>query len=298
MRGLSGVLAAAAVLVASEAAAHADDREQCATAADQAQQLRDEGKYRRARDQLLVCARDVCPTPIKRDCLEWLTQVETTAPTVVFGAKDGSKDLSEVKVYVDGAAVTERLDGKPVQMDLGKHTVKFEYQGQTREEEVIIGAGLKNRNVTVTFGAPAPAGTAAGLSPTTVSPPEEKGKAGSIVPALIVGGIGVVALGSFAVFGLGGKSDVDNLEKTCKGSCAQSDVDAASSKLLIADISLGVGVVALGVATYLILTRTKSDSDVKVGYASPPSTRSLWRDVKFDVGAVRGGATGSVGARF
>src|SRR5689334_21873446 len=109
-RLMFATLAAAGVtLLLGETAARADDREQCATAADQAQQLRDDGKYRRAREQLLICARDVCPAPIKRDCLEWLAQVESTAPTVVFGAKDGAKDLSDVKVYVDGAAVTERL---------------------------------------------------------------------------------------------------------------------------------------------------------------------------------------------
>lgn len=295
VRGMFAVLAATTTLLAVETAARADDREQCASAADQAQQLRDEGKYRRAREQLLICARDVCPAPIKRDCLEWLSQVESTAPTVVFGAKDATKDLSDVKVYVDGAAVTDRLDGKPVQMDLGKHTVKFEYQGQTKEEEVIIGAGQKNRNVTVTFGA------AAATGPTgPAGSGSETSKEGSLVPALVVGGIGVLAIGSFAIFGLGGKSDVSDLESTCKPHCAQSDVDKARTKLIIADISLGVGVVALGVATYLFLTRPKIDADVKTGHAIrlPPRKATGVSDVSFDFGALSGGAMGSVGARF
>jgi hypothetical protein len=291
-------LAAGATILSGEGIARADDREQCATAADQAQQLRDEGKYRRAREQLIVCARDVCPAPIKRDCLEWLTQVESTAPTVVFGAKDGTKDLSDVKVFVDGTAVTERLDGKPVQMDLGKHTVKFEYQGQSKEEEVIIGAGQKNRNVTVTFGG---TGAAAGPGGPTGPAPAE-GSRGSLVPALVVGGVGVLALGSFAIFGLGGKSDVSELEKNCKPHCAQSDVDAAKQKLLIADISLGIGIVALGVATYLVVARPKIEPDVKTGHASsdPPRTvpKKAFSDVSVDFGALAGGAMGSVGARF
>lgn len=296
VRGMFAVMAATATLMVGESAARADDREQCASAADQAQQLRDEGKYRRAREQLLICARDVCPAPIKRDCLEWLTQVENTAPTVVFGAKDGAKDLADVKVYVDGAAVTDRLDGKPVQMDLGKHTVKFEYQGQTKEEDVIIGAGQKNRNVTVTFG-----GAAAPAGPVSPPPGGADAKEGSLVPAFIVGGIGVVALGSFAIFGLGGKSDVDDLEKTCKPNCAESDVDSARTKLIIADISLGVGIVALGVATYMILTRPKLDADVKTGHASgspPPKPATGMSSIKLDFGALSGGAMGSVGARF
>lgn len=290
-------IAATTTLLAVETTAHADEREQCNTAADQAQQLRDEGKYRRAREQLLICARDVCPTPIKRDCLEWLTQVENTAPTVVFGAKDGAKDLSEVKVSVDGALVTDRLDGKPVQMDLGKHTVKFEYQGTSKEEDVVIGAGQKNRNVTVVFGS-------AATAPGPVTPPPSAGgdKEGSLVPAFVIGGVGIVALGSFAIFGLGGKSAVDDLQK-CKPNCAEGDVDSARTKLIIADISLGVGVVALGVATYLFLTRPKIDADVKTGRVDtrvlPPKPRSGGvGPVSFDVRGVNGGAMGSLGASF
>ena len=36
--------------------------------------------------------------------------------------------------------------------------------------------------------------------------------------------------------------------------------------MIIADISLGVGIVALGVATYMILTRPKIDADVVYGH--------------------------------
>lgn len=283
--GIFAVVAAAATLLASESA-RADEREQCASAADQAQQLRDDGKYRRARAQLLVCARDLCPIPIKRDCLEWLSQLESIAPTVVLSAKEGTRDLSDVKVSVDGVVVTEKLDGKPIQMDLGKHTLKFEYAGQTKEEDFIIGAGQKNRSVGVTFG-PA-AGTAA---PARLAPPSGE-TGGSIVPALVVGGVGVVALGSFAIFGLGGKSDVADLQ-ACKGHCAETDVDKARTKLIIADISLAVGVVALGVATYMFVTRPKVDAEVKAGPAPAKASR-----VSLDFGPVTGGAFGSVGARF
>ena len=145
------------------------------------------------------------------------------------------------------------------------------------------------------------------MPPSNPTPPPggETAKEGSIVPALVVGGIGVLALGSFAIFGLGGKSDVNNLENTCKPHCAESDVDKARTKLIIADISLGVGIVALGVATYLILTRPKIDADVKTGHAMtelpprrPPRRATGVSDVSFDFGALSGGAMGSVGARF
>jgi len=280
--GFFAAVAATATLLGLETAARADEREACAAAADQAQQSRDEGKYRRARDAMLVCARDVCPAPIKRDCLEWLTQLESIAPTVVLAAKEGTKDLSDVKVFVDGALVTERLDGKPVQMDLGKHKFRFDYAGQSKEEDVIIGAGQKNRNVAVAFDlAPAPPVTA---------PPGRKEPTGSLIPVFIVGGIGVAALGSFALFGITGKAEVDDLQ-SCKGHCTQDSVDKARTKLVIADISLGVGIVALGVATYMFFTRPKVEVDATSAHAAASK-------MSFDVGAFAGGAMGSVGGRF
>ncbi|MDB4942781.1 MAG: hypothetical protein JWP97_2315 [Labilithrix sp.] len=289
----SASLAALAVvtvgLLATEPMARADEREQCASAADQAQQLRDEGKYRRAREQLLVCARDVCPAPIKRDCLDWLTQLETVAPTVVLSAKAGTKDLYDVRVSVDGAIVTEKLDGKPLQMDLGKHTFKFEYAGQTKEEDFVIGAGQKNRSLSVTFG---------GAAPTVPEPAArtEEPKA-SVVPAAVVAGVGVLALGSFALFGLTGKSDVDDLQ-SCKGHCAESDVDSARTKLIVADISLGVGIVALGVATYMFLSRPHvAESGAKTALLAGRGLSGLHFDVGPGLGGA-GGAAGAFGARF
>src|SRR5688500_13983692 len=191
MRQRKALIAATVGIVGtmfSETAAFADDREQCATAAERAQSLRDEGKYRRAREQMLICARDVCPGPIKSDCGKWLDQIERDAPTVVFGAKDGGKDIVDVKVWMDGVVLTERLDGKPLVVDAGEHTFKFEHGGVVKEEKVLVQAGQKGRAITVAFGQPA----------TPPPPPPGTGEEGSLVPALVVGGIGVVALGSFA----------------------------------------------------------------------------------------------------
>jgi len=288
-KAFAGLTLLAMTLAGAPAEAAPEDRELCASTALDAQASRDEGKYRRAREQLLVCARDVCPAPIKRDCLDWLSQLENIAPTVVFTAKDGAKDVVDAKVYVDGALVTEHLDGKPIPMDLGQHVFKFDYNGQIKEETVVIGAGQKGRNIGFTFGSSAPAGGS------TSSGNPERGEGGSergsIVPAIVVGSIGVVALGSWAIFGLGGTSDVDTLQK-CRPRCAEEDVDSARTKLIIADISLGVGLVALGVATYMFLTRPQIDTRVQTGQAS------LLDRVRLDFGPTRGGASGTVGATF
>jgi hypothetical protein len=295
-----GIIAAVAVLttVLAEGVAFAgpDDREQCASSAEQAQQLRDEGKYRRAREQMLVCARDVCPGPIKSDCGKWLTELDRDAPTVVFGARDNKgSDVLDVKVSMDGAPIQERLDGKPVLVDSGDHTFKFESKdGATKEERVLVRAAEKARPIIATFPSAASndkdkgAGGAGGAGATTSSGD------GSIVPALLVGGIGVVAIGTFAIFGISGKNAVDDLQK-CKPTCEEEKVDSARTKLIVADISLGVGIVALGVAAYMFLTRPTGAESAKV-QALGPKKKENW--LRFDGGPVAGGGYAGLGGRF
>ncbi len=82
-------------------------------------------------------------------------------------------------------------------------------------------------------------------------------------------GIGVVALSSFAYFGLSADGDAADLRRTCAPNCAPDRVDAVRSKLVLANVSLGVGVAAFGVAGALWLLK---------GSAPPPSS-SLRLDV-------------------
>src|SRR5205814_1618210 len=74
------------------------------------------------------------------------------------------------------------------------------------------------------------------------------------VLAYVLGGVGILGLGSFTYFGLTSKGDLSNLKDTCAPYCAQNDLDSVKTRMLVADISLGVGIVALGVATYLFVT--------------------------------------------
>ena len=303
-RSAARIVAAAAIatmLAEGVAAAAPDEREQCAASAEQAQQLRDEGKYRRAREQMLVCARDVCPGPIKSDCGKWLTELDRDAPTVVFGARDGrGNDVLDVKVSMDGAPIQERLDGKPVLVDSGEHVFRFDSKdGTSKEERVLVRAAEKARPIIATF--PSPIQTDTGGSGGTGSGGSGSGgstdgnREGSIVPSLVVGGLGVVALGSFAVFGIGGKNDVDDLQ-TCKPVCKEEDVDRARTKLIIADISLGVGVVALGVAAYMFFTRPTIDT----GKVQTTNAQAKRKDTsfRFDARPLAGGGYAGIGGTF
>ena len=255
---------AAAVVIAAVARggeARADEVRACVTASEQAQQLRDDGKLKQAREQMLVCAREACPAPVRKDCAAWLAALDASVPTIVLSAQDeGKHDLFEVEVRLDGALLKNPLDGKAIPVDPGPHTLRFEAKGRPPvEERVLVREGEKRRTVMVQLpavGASASAPSASGAEAAESSAPSASP---SRVPvaSILLGSVGVAALGSFAAFGILGKNQLSTLRETCgvTHSCAEADVSAARVKLTVADVSLGVSVVAIGVATVLFFTQ-------------------------------------------
>jgi hypothetical protein len=250
------------------------NKQECIQASEKGQQLRDEGKLADARTQFLVCVQEVCPRPVADACREDLAAVEKRLPTVVLSARTASgTDLVDVSVQVDGAPITQKLDGRAVMINPGAHKVRFEANGQVVEEQVVVIEGEKSRAVRVTF----PAGPGEQVAPASGTTPAQQGAAqapaqdtggGGIHPAVwAFGGLAVVSLGAFAYFGLTGKSDISHLEDTCKPHCKQDDVDAAKTKLLVGDIFLGVAIVSAGAATYFAIAGNKSSTpSVSVGF--------------------------------
>ena len=283
-RGIWLGLLASSALLSMSGVAFADEREQCVAAADQAQDLRDKGFYRRAREQMLVCSRDVCPGAVKRDCAQWLTDLDTAAPTVVVSAKVAGSDITAVKVSLDGQPLTDKLDGKPILVDPGEHTFRYETPGSApKEEKVVIIVGQKNRVMNVAFS------PEAGLVTPPVAP--EGDRAPIPIIAYVLGGVGVVGLGAATFFWLSGLGDKSHLEDTCGpkpgrlASCSQSDVDSAHTKLVIGDVSGGIGIVALGAAAYFVIARPRVEAKAQTGW-------------NVDVRPLPGGGAAFVGASF
>ena len=89
----------------------------------------------------------------------------------------------------------------------------------------------------------------------------------------MIGGVGIVALGVGSYFGLRAFSKWGQREDNCGGGCSQaakSAGDDAKSAATIANIGIGLGVVAVGVGSYLVLTAKSS---------SKPST-TQWHHVR------------------
>ncbi len=276
----------------------ADEKQACVTASDEAQRLRDERKLTKAREQMVLCAREACPGIVRKDCLQWLSEVEASLPSVVLSARNAEGgDISSAKVTADGTMISDKLDGKSIFVDPGPHTFKFEVEGQPSvEQQAVIREGEKNRAITATFGTTPPEVNRS--NPVTQAPNEPERKSAPVA-GYIIGGVGLVALGGFVYFGLTGKSDVSTLRDGCgqTHSCSQDDVDSAKSKLLIADVSLGIGIVALGVATYMILTHDSAPASAKVGTLTPRAPARA-PTVDFGARALPGGGAATLGGRF
>lgn len=250
MRSLIRVQAAGAVLCLASAVgtAHADTTQECIAAAYDGQRLRDEGKLMASRAALQSCAASTCPVVVARDCGQWLVDVDSRIPTALFAARDADgRDLVDAAVAIDGKALSSALDGHPVALEAGRHTVRFEAKHHAPVEVVLVTReGEKGRLVSATMHA---YGQPAAVAPEATRPP--------LWQPFVVGGVGIAALGIFGALGAMGQSEKDHLSDTCGRvrMCAQRDVDAAKTKLLVADVALGTGAIALAVATVLFVHR-------------------------------------------
>jgi hypothetical protein len=269
----------------------------CIRAAEDGQAARDGGQLMKARELFAACAARECPSVLRRDCSAWLEDARHQTPSVVVVARDtAGRDVVDAQVTIDGTLRQPQLDGTPIELDPGQHVLRVETAGSDpQEERFLLPAGDKNHTINVTFARPKPASPLVVPPPTQEVPvpkplppsgetqPPEQSSRGVPAGSYVLGAIGVGALGVFGYFGIRGMLDADHLKQTCVPACQTSDVDAVRTKLLIADIALGAGVVSLAAATWFAVR----------GLSAP--SRSSW-DVR--VAPRVGGATGSVVVRF
>ena len=86
-----------------------------------------------------LCAQSGCPSLVAENCRVWLTEVERSVPTVVFGARDfEGNEVFDVRVVIDDARAIERLDGHPVSLDPGSHRIRFERTGHPPVAQTVV----------------------------------------------------------------------------------------------------------------------------------------------------------------
>jgi hypothetical protein len=256
-------LLVAAALVAdatpSRVRAAPPDKATCNAAYEKGQRARKAGDLIRAREAFLLCARDPCPKVFQPECVQWLSEVEKILPSVVFEVTtEVGAPPRAVKVLVDGTVVATRLDGTAVPVNPGEHTFRFEADDRPAvEKRMLVVEGDRARRVSVSM--PDPAATTSGTGGAASDSGAGAGAAPGSTPwgGWLLLGVGAVAFGSFGYFGLHGLSQRSDLDR-CTPHCNQADIDATRRSFLLADVSLGVGVVAAAAGAYFVLSHSSS----------------------------------------
>ena len=268
-RALSALLAASPALWSGPA--FAVDKEACVAAAEAGQRLRKQGQLVEAREQLVVCASLDCPAVVSQDCTGWLGEVQRSLTSFVVRARDAhGVALREVTVVLDGKPLPETAPTANIEVDPGAHVVRCELAGfAPYEQHVELAEGERGREIDCELVALHPAVVPHVLQPAPASVAPPSGVPWGIWP---LAGLGAVGIAGFAVFGLEGRNQERAL--TCGPYCTQAEVDPVQTKFTVANVSLLVGVVALGaVAVALILHSSASAPRPAGAYVSTTQGR-------------------------
>jgi hypothetical protein len=236
--------------------AYAADKRECIRASDDGQALRLDGKLLDARERFLVCADRSCPGVVQSACAEWLSGVEAQIPSVLPTLRDAEgHDVVGAVVTIDQRTPTA-IDGRPISLDPGPHVLTAKApDGRQASQSVILREGEQRRAIDLTL-ARADGGP----------PPKALGRP-TPWAAIAVTSVAGVAWATFAGFGIAGHLEYRDLEETCAPNCSAAQVAPIDTKFWVADVALGLAIVATVVATVLFLVAPK---------AKPPTASLVW----------------------
>ena len=280
----------AALAAFTPRAASADDTKRaCVQASTDGQTLRKDDKLIAARDKLRMCASDPCPTVVKTHCLKWLNEVEGMIPTAVVRATDASgNDVLDAEVTIDGQP--SKL-GHPETLDPGQHVVIVKRaNGEQKQENFLLVDGDHARVLSVELPATARATTptpGAG-APDKSEKPAEGHSGGIPAGAWVLGGVGIVALATSAIFFAETSQEFNTLQTTCSPACSDAQMSNAKTHAIVTDVSLGVGIGALGVAVIWAIVGRGSSAPAKTALTLP----------RLNLRPVSGGSVATVGLSF
>lgn len=234
---------------------------ECLDASERGQTLRNEGSLSKATARFAECSSASCPAPVRSSCRKWLASVIESMPSVVVAPRNASdEDVASATVLVDGSPVEAAVEsGKAISLDPGPHvlTVKAPAYASV-EEKIIVRVGEKNRLIRVRL---EPATTQPVAPPPPAPPPPPPPPAEPMpVLALGLGGVAVAAIATSLVLGFTTRSALDDLKSDpCASTrtCSEDETSSLRTRFIIADVALGVGVVAAGLAVWAWLSTPK-----------------------------------------
>jgi hypothetical protein len=169
---------------------------ECLAATETSLTLSAQHKLRAARAQLLVCSAASCPVDVRAECAHRIDELNAAVPTVVFAVKTAAgRELSAVKVMMDGEVVADHLDGSALALEPGTHEFTFETAGEPLwKATLLLHEGEKNRHEPIVIGGTAP----------TAPPPSDGSNTRhhtQRLAAFVVGGAGVAGVVVGSIFG-------------------------------------------------------------------------------------------------
>jgi hypothetical protein len=248
-------------------------KDECITDNENGQRLQKEGKLREAKEQLLVCIANSCPKLVRDDCADRLRAVDAAQPSIAFDAKDAAGAVvTAVTVTIDGAPLTDHLDGTALVVDPGEHKLAFQAAGMaTLEKTIVVQAGEKNRHEPIVLSPAQPVAPPPPTQPPPAPPPAPTSS--PPVPAYVafgVGGaglvVGVLFTGLWASAKSGGNSAC--VSQTCSSQTASMWESKQTTDSVLLAVGYGVAAIGAGVGAFLLLSQPKPPPPAAVGVSA------------------------------
>jgi hypothetical protein len=241
--------------------------------------LRAQGKLSAARAELASCMEaSECNAEARRRCASEQQTLANEMPSVVVHAHDGrGNDLVDVSVSLDGEPFVSKLDGLAMSIDPGEHTFVFTREGQapvTHAERIEPTDKFKLVTVELPDADLLRQRALASEAP----PPAPSRSPVRLIAGASLAGLGVAGLAAFTALGLDARAEEKDLRTTCRPNCSEGAVSSVRTRYTLANVSLGVGVAALGAAAFVLLTGKSSsppDPSAQVDVVAGPRGGTL-----------------------
>lgn len=264
--------AAAIALVPSVArAAEPPTPTECSAAYEESQRLSNKGKLQGALEQLVVCAQPSCPQFLAKECSSDYELVSKRVPTIIVRVQDATgKPLTEARVSMDGAVMSNSLGGAALPVDPGIHEFTFEQQGfQPATLRVVVAEGQKNQPVVAKLET-LPVASPPAAPPVPSKPKARPSSTGSKrIPtaSYVLGALGIAGLATGTAFRLIGADSYNDLEARCGRACPPDDVDPVKTQFTVSSIGFGIGAAALVAAGVVLVVGSDPEPRTDVATA-------------------------------
>lgn len=246
----------------------------CKRAYRLAQRAERDGQLFEAKAQLQRCGDPACGEFLEHQCTVGYARISADIPSIVPSVTDDAGDpVVAVNVWLDDVLVADQIDGMAIKLEPGLHVLAFETDadGIFARRKIVARQGERNRLIDVRLHAPgrhprevtpAPAHTETADEPRTarrvrkdlIADPDEPAtvtRRHSRLPGYLLIGLGALGATGYGLLTYWGRQDNAALS-ACSPNCPRASFEHVRKLYISANVSLGVGGVALLSGSYLL----------------------------------------------